>query len=174
MKSQFNNQGFTFIETIVYIAIIGTIVSSFIVFSISISNSRNKTYVVQEVQANARTALNLITQKIRVAKGVNIASSTFLSDPGVLSLSMSSSSLNPTIIDLDQDNGRLRIKEGNGKALPMVSDKIRVTNLVFTNLTASSSRENIGIDLTIEYDNNDTDIEFTHSQSLQTAVSLRQ
>ncbi len=106
------SRGFTLIETIIYIAILGMIASAFIFFSVSVSNSRDKTYVVQEVQANARMALELISQKIRSANGVNLESSIFESNPGRLSLSMASSSLNPTIIDLSRDNGNLRIIQG--------------------------------------------------------------
>ena len=106
------DKGFTLIEIIIYIAILGTIASSFIFFSVSVSESRNKTYVVQEVHANTRMALEIISQKIRMANGVNIASSTFGTDPGRLFLSMASSTLNPTIIDLSRDDGILRIIEG--------------------------------------------------------------
>jgi type II secretory pathway pseudopilin PulG len=169
-----NNNGFTFIETIIYVAIIGTVVASFVTFSISISNSRNKTYVVQEVQANARMAMNLISQKIRLANGINIASSTWDADPGVLSLSMSSSTLNPTIINLSADDGILQIKQGNGATVPIVSDKVQITNLVFTNLTASSTRGNVKIQITTQYNNASGDVHFSYSQTLQSAASLRQ
>ncbi len=172
MKVNLNRKGFTLIETIIYVAVIGGVLASFVVFSMSISNSRNKTYVVQEVQANARTAMNLITQKIRTANGVNISSSTFDTDPGILSLSMNSSTTNPTIISLTQDDGLLQIKEGEDGVLSAVSNQVKVTNLVFTNLTASSTKENIGINLTVEY--NSDSVEFTHAQSLQTTASLRQ
>ena len=173
-RKYYNNNGFTFIETIIYIAIIGTVVASFVTFSISISNSRNKTYVVQEVQANARMAMNFISQKIRLASGINTASSTWNTDPGVLSLSMNSSTLNPTIINLSADDGILQIKQGSGSVVPIVSDKVKITNLVFTNLTASSSRGNVKIQMTTQYNNTGGDIHFNYSQSLQSAASLRQ
>lgn len=172
-KNNLNNKGFTFIETIIYIAIIGTVVASFVAFSMSISNSRNKTYVVSEVQANARIAMDLITQKIRMSSGVNIASSTFDTDPGVLSLSMTSSTLDPTIIDLTLDNGLLQIKEGANDAVSLVSNNIKITNLVFKNFTVSSTRENIGIEMTVEYNSNSDDVNFNYLQSLQTNVNLR-
>ena len=112
LPSRRGRTGFTLVETIIYIAILGMVASSFIFFSLSVSGSRNKTYVVQEVQANARTAFEMISQKIRAAEGVNTASSMFGIDPGRLSLIMASSSLNPTIIDLSRDDGVLRIIEG--------------------------------------------------------------
>ena len=66
---------FTLIELIIYLAIISGIAVSFVYFSISITNTRAKTYVVQEVHANARTALELIAQRIRASQGVNLTNS---------------------------------------------------------------------------------------------------
>lgn len=169
------SDGFTLVETLVYITIIAMVVVAFVSFSISVSNSRNKAYVVQEVQANARTTLDLISQRIRAAVGVNTGSCTFGSDPGVLSLAMAEETENPTIIDLDQDNGSLQITQGLGDPVLITSNKVKVTNLVFTNLTPLTvDRENIRVEITLEYDNAGSDIEYTYSQSLQTAVSLRQ
>ncbi len=169
-----NKRGFTLIETLIYITIIGGVMLAFVSFALHISDSRNKTYVVQEVQANARVALDLISQKIEAANGVNLDSSTFALDPGVLSLSMASISLNPTVIDLSVDDGVLQINQGTSGAIPITSDEVRVTNLVFTNLTGGASKENIGVALTVEFNNFDGDVEFSYDQSLQTAVSLRQ
>ncbi|MFC1595128.1 type II secretion system protein J [Patescibacteria group bacterium] len=174
MKSKKIQEGFTLIETLIYIAIIGMVVSSFVVFSISVSNSRNKTYVVQEVQANARTALDIMSQKIRASTGVNTGSSTFGSDPGVLSLSMADGARNPTVFDLNQNDGVLRITEGVSSAVPIVSDEVKITNLVFLDLTSDGSfRENIRINMTVEYDNPSGDKEFEYSQTLQTAIGIR-
>ena len=66
--------GFTLIELIIYIGIIGAVAASFVSFSIYVSESRNKTYVFEEVQANSRTALNLMSQKIKMANGINDSS----------------------------------------------------------------------------------------------------
>lgn len=167
-------RGFSFIEVIIYIAIMAFAVVAIASFSISIANSRNKNYVVQEVQANQRGALNIITQRILAAEGVNVAFSTFNTDPGVLSLKMADAAKNPTIIDLNTDNGVLQITQGVASAVAITADEVKVTNLVFTNLTPTGRRENIRIKITIEYDNPSGDQEFEYSQSLQTSVSLRQ
>lgn len=167
-KKLLKNSGFTLIETIIYIAIIGLVITSFIFFSISVSDSRNKNYVVQEVQANARVALNLISQIIRQASDANI-------NNGSLFLTMDDENKNPTIINLNQDDGSLMIKQGVGDPIEINSNNIKVTQLIFTNLTKDSAeRENIRIQMTVEYDNESSDIIFNYSQTLQTSVSLRQ
>jgi len=169
-----HTKGFTLIETLIYVAIIGMAVSSFVAFSLSVSSSRSKTYVVQEVQANARVALGIISQKMRAANGVNTATSTFGADPGFISLSVASSTLNPTIIGLNQDNGVLGIKEGLSATTSITSSEVKITNLVFTNLTGSSTRKNIRTEMTVEFNNPSTDITYDYSQSLRTTISIRQ
>ncbi|MBU1132013.1 prepilin-type N-terminal cleavage/methylation domain-containing protein [Patescibacteria group bacterium] len=167
-------KGFTLIETIIYIAIISIAMVSFISFSLSVSEARNKTYTVEEVQSNARVSLQFITQRIMAAAAVNVGASTFGTDPGVLSLAMADAAKNPTIISLNNDDGTLQIKEGLSAAIPITSDRIKVTNLVFTNLTSASYRENIRVQFTSAYKNTNPDVEFNYAQSWQTAVSLRQ
>ena len=169
-----SRNGFTLIEMLIYIAIIGVALTSFITFSVSVSNSRNKTYVIQEVQANARVALTTITQKIQSAIGVNTGISTFGSDPGSLSLSMTDAGKNPTIISLDADDGILQITEGVSGPVAITTNEVKVTNLVFFDLTPAGEAPNIKIRVTIEYDNPSGDKEFEHSQELETTVSLRQ
>lgn len=169
------NKGFTLIETIIYISIIGLILTSFIIFSISISDSRNKNYVIQEVQANARVTLGLISQIIRQASDIDIDSSVFESDPGVLHLIMDDVDKNPTIINLSQDDGTLIITQGIGSPIEINSNNIKITQLVFTNLTKDTAeRENIRIQITVEYNNDFGDLNFNYSQILQTSISLRQ
>ena len=166
-------KGFTLIELIIYVAIVGLVAGAFVSFSIAVTNSNTKTYVAQEVQANSRIALDLITQKIQAATGVNLVDSTFGSDPGVLSLSFASDDLDPTIIQLSEDDGILQVVEGVSSPVNITSDEVKVTNLQFTNLTGTSDKENIKIDLTVEYDASE-DVEFKYAQTLETSATVRQ
>ena len=173
IDSHNHTKGFTLIETLIYVALIGGAIVSFITFIISISNSRNKVYVKQEVQANARIALNLINQTIKSANDVNVASSTFAIDPGILSLSMDDAGENPTIINLNENDGVLQIKKGNNPVIAVTSDEVKIINLVFTNLTGDNAKENIRVGITVEY-KNDESVFFQYSTDVQTAVNLRQ
>lgn len=166
-----NKNGFTLIETIIYIAIIGGVFVALTSFVLTISGSRNKSYSEQEVNANARMALGVISQKIKSASGINLASSTFGAHPGVLSLAMTSSTLNPTVIAVS--GNRIAVTVGSGSPQFITSQMVLVTNLVFTNLTGDSNHGNIGINMNFVFaGSNSSDYNFT--SSLQTAVSLRQ
>ena len=168
-----NNSGFTLVELLIYIAIIGMMMTTFVYFGMAIFDYRNKSYAVQEVQANERLALSIMSQKIRGAKDVNIASSTFNTDPGVLSLVTDNASTNPTVFSLTKGDGVLQIAEGTTSTTTVTTKNAQVTNLVFTNLTATSGvADDIGINLTTQY-NASQDAKYNYSDSLETAVSLR-
>lgn len=162
------SNGFTLIELLIYIVVIGGVAVTFISYILSVSESRNKTYVIQEVQTNVRLAMELISQQIRGADSVISPASGNTSSS--LSLMMPDSTT--TIIDLDA-NGVLQIKEGVQAAIPITSSRVQVTNLVFRNYSGASARENIGVEITVAY-RNAGDIEYTYSQNLQTAVGVRQ
>ena len=167
-------KGFTLIETMIYIGIISTIFFSFVMFALSIGNSKAKTIAVQEVQSNGRLALEVLTNRIMSANAVNIGTSTFGSDPGVLSLGMDDTAKNPTIINLTVNDGFLQITEGLSAPVALTTDKVKVTNLVFTNLTGAAARKNIRIQMTISYVNPSGDVNYNYTENFQTAVSLRQ
>lgn len=161
-------KGFTLIEVLIYITIIGAVVSGFIIFALSINSSRSKTYVIQEVQANARTALDLISQKIRLAEDVINPTEGNSNNSLILDMPNSDPDLTFSVTD-----GILGVAEGAGDPTPITSNKVNVSNLFFTNLAVSGERDNIRIEITVEYEG-DGSKEYEHSQSLQTAVSLRQ
>ena len=167
-----NNKGFSIIELIIYMGILALVLTALVNFSFVISDSKNKNFVIQEVNANTRTAMNLMTQTIRSATSTNDGTSTYGSDPGVLSLGMADPTKNPTIISLNADDGQIQIKEGTKDAIAITSDEIKVTNLVFTNLTGSSARKNIRIQMSVEYDG-DGDIDFTYDTDVTSTISFR-
>lgn len=166
-------KGFTLVELLIYIAITGVVTVSLVQFGLAISTARVKTYVAQEVQANARMALDLMSRKIRMAREVNTGASVWGSDPGVLSLGMVDGTSDPTVFELDGDNGRLQMTEGSGPTVYVTGEEVRVTNLVFRDLTSSGDRGNVGIELTVEYDSTN-DVVYGYTKSYETTVSVRQ
>jgi type II secretory pathway pseudopilin PulG len=138
------------VETVLYVAIVGAVAVAFVTFGLTVSDSRAKADALAEVQANGRLALELIAREVRAASDVNLGASTFDLDPGVLSLATVDGATNPTVIDLDQDDGRLRLRAGAGAPVFVTSARVRVSRLVFTNLTGGSARPHVRIELTVD------------------------
>jgi prepilin-type N-terminal cleavage/methylation domain-containing protein len=169
-----NQKGFTLVELLIYLAIMGVVAVSLVQFGLSVMAARSKTYVAQEVQANARLALEMMSRKIKMASGVNTGASVFKSDPGVLSLVIvdGTKDTNPTVFDLDGDDGRLQMTEGSGPTGYLTSDEVKVTSLMFTDLTGNGDQENIKIEMSIAYDSTN-DVIYGYAKDYQTSVSVR-
>lgn len=164
--------GFTLLELVIYLAVISGAIVSFTYFILSISNTRTKTYVAQEVHANGRTALEVISQRIRAANGIVSVTPTVLT----LDFSTANPAKHPTAIDRDAGN-TLRITEdtdGTPVVTTITSSEVNVTALAFTNLSPAGIRENIQVDMTIAYDNPSGSAAFSYTKSFTTAVSVRQ
>jgi Tfp pilus assembly protein PilW len=173
MSNNMKQKGFTLVEVIMYIGILALIITALASFGFSVMSSNSKTMTVTEVQGNARMALDVIAQKIRASNGINIGNSVFGSDPGTLELSMSDVSKNPTLFNLDANDGRLQIKEGVSSPVFLTSDKVRVTNLVFTNYSQVGEREHVRVTMTVEYKNAGS-VDYSYSYDVWISVSLRQ
>lgn len=164
-------KGATLIELLIYMAIVGLVIGGLVRFSVSITETRNKNYAIQEVNENLRRGMQEISSAIRRSSAIVVASSTFGIDPGTLVLSMSSSTLNPTIIQLNTDDGALVMKQGSMATSTITSNAVAVTELLFSNTTHQSSRESVRIRMTVEKIADSADFEFI--QSAQTAVTTR-
>lgn len=172
MKLSTLQKGFTLIETIVYVTLVSILVLVFVNFALDVVGTAQKSRVRQEVQQNARFAMERITQEIRAASSLNTGSSTFNSHPGVLSLATDDVLTDPIVFDVS--GGVLRISEAGGGAQDLTSSKMTVTSLVFTNLSVSGRTTNIKTELTIEYKNPEGSEIFNASTTLKSAAVIRE
>lgn len=165
--------GFTLFETIITIALLLALAVSFGGFTLSILSTRSLLQSMHEVDENSRFAMEVMTQKIRSATGVNSAASSFGSDPGVLSLSMAQPSENPTVFRLDQDNGILTMQQGVAQPIPVTSTETQISQLLFSLLSQSAEPEHVRIIIEVRSSAQaDSYASFVHT--FQTAVSVRQ
>lgn len=160
--------GFTLIETLVYIAIIGLVITTFVSYGLSIGATRNKNYSVSIVQSDGRTAMTILSQKIRDA--VSVVSPLPGSSADQLVLAMPAPQTN---ITFSLVNGQLQLIDGSGNTSVITGNNTQISALTFTNLLAGNRQDNIQIDLTIAY-RHSSDTAFTYTQRLHTAVSTRQ
>ncbi len=157
--------GFTLVETLIYTALVSIVITGFITFALLVSGLSTKNFVIEEVNANARIAINLISQKIRQAEEIvspiqGTASSTLIlkmPDESLITFSLVGDSL-----VLDEEGVRNNV----------ISNKVLVKDLNFINLANISKNDNIKTTFNIEY-NNALSMEYNCQQSYQTAVSLR-
>lgn len=166
-------QGFTLVEFILYISIVGVILVSFMYFMIDLNSSHAKSDAIADVQHNSRFAMERIMYEIRNAVDINIGgASVFDVNPGRLSLKTSDPNTNPTVIDLAGTT--LQIKQGAGAARPLTASKIEITKLLFSNLSQTGAPGNIKVIIEVRYKNPQNTITFSASTTLESSISLRQ
>ncbi len=164
-------KGFTLIETLIYGLIVSGMILISILFSLSISDGSQRARAYQEVQQNARMAMDRIVQEIRAADDLNASGSVFGANPGTLSLAHSDPGKNPTIFDVSGE--KLRISQGGSATTTLTSDLVRVTNLTFTNLSVSNRTKNIYISLTVEHVNPGNDSVYAASTTVRASATIR-
>jgi len=165
-----DKKGTSFVEIILYVAIVGMLITSFISFSLYIHKAYNKSFSISEVHTNIRFALNIFSQRIKGATSINVADSVFESDPGILSLNMDNPTIDPIVFNLNQDNGILYMSEGFSYPMAVTDDTIAISKLIF-NYLEEYSQEGIIIDAVFDYPGASQG--FQYSQAVYTAVTPR-
>lgn len=161
-------KSFTLIEILIYLGLVAVILILIIglTFNIIYGNVKRSSY--QEIQQNARFALEKINRLIRESAGINSPVPGASSDS--LSLMMVDEAVNPTIIDLLNNQIRLRQSEN---VYSLTSDQVVVSGLEFTNLSYENTPGTIKTVFDIEYNNPDNRNEYQASLSLTSTMSLR-
>ncbi len=165
-----NQNGTSFVEMLLYVAIMALVLISMVRFSMSVHASYVKNYVSQQVHDNLRNAVYYLTTRIKLSNGLNEVNSLLDVDPGVLYLNTFDPFTNPIVFSLDEDDGALFLSEGVSAPLPITSNEIKFTKLIFSKIN-TKGRDSILITLKAETDGDTA--EHKYAQEIQTTVSLR-
>lgn len=167
MKKQ--NRGFTFIELLLYVATVSTMifVVSYLWYLLMAARVKNQT--VAEVERQGAQAILVISQVVRSAQSINSPFNG--ASAGTLSLSMADASKNPTIVDLS--GGAIRITEGSGSATALTSSRLTVTGLTFINLSATGTPGIIRTQATVTQVNPSGVNEYDYTQTFYGSTSIR-
>jgi hypothetical protein len=161
-------KGFTFIELILYVAILTTMLIALIPFAWNIIGGGVKSATQQEVFSNARYISERIKSEIRNATGINSVTSS------QISLSTATVATNPTVIALSGNN--ITITQGAGSAVNLNSQNTRISSLTFTNYTSADTKsKHIQFVFTINayYPNAGTRQEFNDSTTIEGSAEVR-
>ena len=166
-----NQKGFSIFELIIYISLFTGIIITVISFTLSIINIQNKEASVRTVTYSLNTAMNEIATLVRTSKQINTSNCIFETNPGIISLEMETSLINPTIIDVDLNTNQLRITQGISTPFYLTPPHIKIDDFVITNMS-NDEQEILRFFLNIS-SNANSDKSFAYDQSSYLTVQVR-
>ncbi len=170
MKRQSRKQkGFTLIELVLYLALASILLLTVVTFLGVLLQSRVKNQTIAEVEQQGAQIMQLVTQTIRNAEGVNSpgqgASATSTS------LNVVSAANDPTVFDLS--GGVLRITEATSTPVSLNSSRVSVSGLTFENFSRSNTPGTLRIQFTMTYVNPGGINEYDYSRTFRASATLR-
>lgn len=171
-----NNKGLTFIETIVYLTIVSTVLVAIIGFSHRVITAGEKSSTIEEVQQNARFALERIGQEVR--KSAKIADDSTL---GASLVSGGFLHLDQGVVDDDSDdiyfqitNNGLTIKTGpSGTEEAITSGYIQIDNLTFTAVNDIGDYQSVKVDFAVSFASDSDLPEYDWDITLEDTLTIR-
>jgi len=142
-------EGFSLVETIMYIAIFSIIVSGLIATAFSILNSFRYLEAYEDIAHSSTFALERMTRELRNASEVDIVESVLGTSPGTLVLKTTDAVGDPTTTTFSLSGGRIIMQEGSSVAVPLTSTHVTVSNLTFTRSDGANT-EGVLLDATFE------------------------
>lgn len=156
------NKGFTLVETLIYTALIGIVLTGFVSLALNISAIKSKQMVMAEVNTNTRQFKQFLTRQIREADSVISPLSGATSSSLVLLMP------NAVTRQISVVGSRISIQDDGGEIMPLTNSRIAVNGLMFTNYNS----ENVKVNFNLGYQDSGSQ-EFVYQINFSTAVTLR-
>ncbi|MFH1956190.1 MAG: type II secretion system protein [Patescibacteria group bacterium] len=142
--------GFTLIEIIIYTAILALIFALVVNSLAVVIKAFNQGRLAIKINNSAEVAVDRMVREIRAAYDID-GNSVFDSHPGRLIL-ITDSLITPgstTTLEFNLDLGRIMVEEEGDIVEALTSSDLTVTNLVFRQISASSTSKAIKIEMEI-------------------------
>jgi prepilin-type N-terminal cleavage/methylation domain-containing protein len=169
MKHTRFQAGYTLIELLLYVAMIGILLSAVAYFFGSAADARIKNQTVGEVDTQGTYAMDYITQTVRNA--TSISTPAIATSGTSLTLVVPTASLSPTVFSLSGNT--LQVKEGTATAVPLTSSAVQVTAFSVKNLSRSGTSGIVQVSLTINRVNPGGRAEYDYSRTFTTSAGVR-
>ena len=140
--------GFTLIEMIVYVVILGIIAVLAVNSTLEMTKAYVNLRVSRDMNASATAVLERMTREIRGADDIDAAQSVFGANPGRLMLNTKDAGGADTTVEFYLENGLIKVKEGGVAKGALMTSSTQASSFIVRSLSNSNSNA-IKIDLTI-------------------------
>lgn len=171
-----SKKGFTMIELVIYAVLLVLVSGAVIGFFLQTVDVAETSRRSRESLDNAKRVLDVINQEVRHSSSVYTPTSVEGVHPGQIALETERDLPNDeesTYVDFYVDDDGVYIKrEGQSEEL-ITSEKVRVSNLVFTILEDANQRQMVRIQITVEYIDPESGSGTSDSVSLESTMATR-
>lgn len=165
-------RGFTFIEAVLYVAIVSIMLTALIPFVWNIVEGGSKSAVQQEVSSNARFISERIKYEIRNSFGVNSPARGVSASSLILCENSGSCGSSPTTMALSSSN--ITIRDKGASAIQLNSNDVSISGLSFTNNTSADNKtKNVSFNFTIQQKYSGARADFKSSMTVQSSAEVR-
>lgn len=164
-----NERGFTLIETLLYFGLLAIILAIIAATIASVASDKIKLEMIQEVNQNARMVMQTVTKNVNNA--ASISSPSDGNQSSTLTLAMPDAGEDPIVIDLD--NGMVRISVDGDTPVPLTTNEVSVTELVFSNITPTNGSGSVRVEMTIGSSSTSNRQEYQISETFYTAATIK-
>lgn len=170
MKKRLRQQaGYTLIELLLYVAMIGILLSAVTYFFGAAAEARVKNQTVMEVDSQGTYVMDYIAETVHNA--TSISAPTIGTSGSSLTLVVPVGSLSPTVFNVA--SGAMQVKEGTGAAATLTSDDIQITSFTVKNLSRSGTTGIVQVSFTLSRVNASNRSEYDYSRTFTTSVGVR-
>jgi prepilin-type N-terminal cleavage/methylation domain-containing protein len=148
MKSLSRQYGFSLIEMLVYVAILATVFILVVNTILVVTGSYSSIKSSNDLNNSALVSLERLVRETRQANSIDLVQSVFGAHPGRLVLNTTDKNNDPLVIDFYIENNQLKIKKNGVLSGALVRDNVIVDNLVFRNLSTTTS-SSVKIEMTL-------------------------
>lgn len=165
-----SQKGFTLVEMVLYVAICSILLITISVFLSFLLGARVRSQAITEVNQQGFQVMSLLTQTIRNGRSIQTPSIGLASS--TMSLTTGNALINPTLFYISSTT--MKIKEGSQGEISLTNKRVRISGLVFQNVSSSSSTEKImRISYTVDYINPTGRDEYSFSKTFNGSATLR-
>lgn len=161
-------RGFTLVEMIVYVAILGIIAVLSINATLAMTQAFSNLRVSRDLNSSATALFERLTRDVRGAYDIDTVQSTFNTNPGRLTLNTKDSGGANTTVEFYVENGLVKIKEGGVAQGAIMTTSTSVTNFVVRQLLNTNTKA-VKVEATISA----TRGNITKTRNFYTTIVLR-
>ena len=169
-KNKSYKNAFTLVEIVLYIGLVGIILLALSSFFTILIETRIRNQVISEIYEQGSQITQIISLSIRNSTSI-VSPTTGNTSTTTLSLNEPTRIKSPTIFTISSST--LNITEGVSSSILLTSNKVKISNMSFSNVSLPSTVGSIKFKFTLIYINPDNKQIFNYSETFYGSATVR-